>query len=44
MSEDHKWRLQQQLWNIAKTLRSKMDADEMRLLQKMFDECYGRVS
>lgn len=30
MSEDHKKQLEQQLWNIANTLRGKMDADEFR--------------
>jgi type I restriction enzyme M protein len=30
MSEDHKKQIQQQLWNIANTLRGKMDADEFR--------------
>ena len=30
MSEDQKKRLEQQLWNIANTLRGKMDADEFR--------------
>ncbi len=30
MSEDHKQQLNQQLWNIANTLRGKMDADEFR--------------
>ncbi|MEJ7780113.1 MAG: type I restriction-modification system subunit M [Daejeonella sp.] len=30
MSEDQKKQLQQQLWNIANTLRGKMDADEFR--------------
>ncbi len=30
MSEDHKKLLKQQLWNIANTLRGKMDADEFR--------------
>ncbi|MDD2475855.1 MAG: type I restriction-modification system subunit M [Dysgonamonadaceae bacterium] len=30
MSEDHKKQLKQQLWNIANTLRGKMDADEFR--------------
>ena len=30
MSEDHKKHLEQQLWNIANTLRGKMDADEFR--------------
>jgi type I restriction enzyme M protein len=30
MSEDHKRNLEQQLWNIANTLRGKMDADEFR--------------
>ncbi len=30
MSEDHKRLLQTQLWNIADTLRGKMDADEFR--------------
>jgi type I restriction enzyme M protein len=30
MSEDHKRQLEQQLWNIANTLRGKMDADEFR--------------
>ena len=30
MSEDHKKQLQQQLWNIANTLRGKMNADEFR--------------
>ncbi|MDO6392073.1 type I restriction-modification system subunit M [Pontibacter sp. BT731] len=30
MSEDHKQQLKQQLWNIANTLRGKMDADEFR--------------
>lgn len=30
MSEDHKKKLQQQLWNIADTLRGKMHADEFR--------------
>lgn len=30
MSEDQKRQLNQQLWNIAKTLRGKMDADEFR--------------
>ncbi len=30
MSEDQKRLLQQQLWNIANTLRGKMDADEFR--------------
>ena len=30
MSEDHKKQLNQQLWNIANTLRGKMDADEFR--------------
>lgn len=28
MSEAHKKQLEQQLWNIANTLRGKMDADE----------------
>ena len=30
MSEEQKRQLQQQLWNIANTLRGKMDADEFR--------------
>ncbi len=30
MSEDHKKMLEQQLWNIANTLRGKMNADEFR--------------
>ena len=30
MSEDHKKLLEQQLWNIANTLRGKMGADEFR--------------
>lgn len=30
MSEDQKRQLEQQLWNIANTLRGKMDADEFR--------------
>jgi type I restriction enzyme M protein len=30
MSEDHKKQLETQLWNIANTLRGKMDADEFR--------------
>ncbi len=30
MSEDHKRALEQQLWNIANTLRGKMNADEFR--------------
>lgn len=30
MSEDHKKILEQQLWNIANTLRGKMNADEFR--------------
>lgn len=30
MSEDHKKVLEQQLWNIANTLRGKMNADEFR--------------
>ena len=30
MSEDLKRQLEQQLWNIANTLRGKMDADEFR--------------
>ena len=30
MSEDQKQQLNQQLWNIANTLRGKMDADEFR--------------
>ena len=30
MSEEQKKQLQQQLWNIANTLRGKMDADEFR--------------
>ena len=30
MSESHKQQLEQQLWNIANTLRGKMDADEFR--------------
>ena len=30
MSEAHKKQLEQQLWNIANTLRGKMDADEFR--------------
>ena len=30
MSEDQKKKLEQQLWNIADTLRGKMDADEFR--------------
>src|SRR5688500_1661145 len=30
MSEDQKKALEQQLWNIANTLRGKMDADEFR--------------
>lgn len=30
MSEEHKKVLEQQLWNIANTLRGKMDADEFR--------------
>src|SRR5690606_34545103 len=30
MSEDHKKQLEQQLWNIANTLRGKMNGDEFR--------------
>jgi len=30
MSEEQKKQLEIQLWNIAKTLRSKMNADEFR--------------
>ncbi|WP_442497353.1 type I restriction-modification system subunit M N-terminal domain-containing protein [Methylobacter sp. sgz302048] len=30
MSEEQRRRLQQQLWNIANTLRGKMNADEFR--------------
>ena len=30
MSEDQKKQLEQQLWNIANTLRGKMNADEFR--------------
>jgi type I restriction enzyme M protein len=30
MSEDHKKQLRQQLWDIANTLRGKMNADEFR--------------
>ena len=30
MSEDHKRQLEQQLWNVANTLRGKMNADEFR--------------
>ena len=30
MSEDQKKQLEQQLWNIANTLRGKMDADDFR--------------
>ena len=30
MGEENKRRLEQQLWNIANTLRGKMDADEFR--------------
>ena len=30
MSEEQKRQLNQQLWNIANTLRGKMDADEFR--------------
>ncbi len=30
MSEDHRKKLQTQLWNIANTLRGKMGADEFR--------------
>ncbi len=30
MSEDYKRVLEQQLWNIANTLRGKMNADEFR--------------
>ena len=30
MSEEQKRKLEQQLWNIANTLRGKMDADEFR--------------
>ena len=30
MSEDQKKLLEQQLWNIANTLRGKMNADEFR--------------
>ena len=30
MSEEQKRQLQQQLWNIANTLRGKMDANEFR--------------
>ena len=30
MSEDQKKQLEQQLWNIANTLRCKMEADEFR--------------
>ena len=30
MSEENKKKLEQQLWNIANTLRGKMDADEFR--------------
>jgi len=30
MSEDHKQQLESQLWNIAKTLRGKMGADDFR--------------
>ena len=30
MSDDHKRQLEQKLWNIANTLRGKMNADEFR--------------
>jgi type I restriction enzyme M protein len=30
MSEDQKEQFEQQLWNIANTLRGKMDVDEFR--------------
>ncbi len=30
MTEEQKQQLEQQLWNIANTLRGKMDADEFR--------------
>ena len=30
MTDDQKKQLEQQLWNIANTLRGKMDADEFR--------------
>ena len=30
MTEEQRRQLQQQLWNIANTLRGKMDADEFR--------------
>ncbi|MCB1124753.1 MAG: type I restriction-modification system subunit M N-terminal domain-containing protein, partial [Verrucomicrobiae bacterium] len=30
MTEEHKKKLQSQLWNIANTLRGKMGADEFR--------------
>jgi type I restriction enzyme M protein len=30
MSDDQKKQLEQQLWNIANTLRGKMNADEFR--------------
>src|SRR5690606_31359903 len=44
MSEEHKKQLEQQLWNIANTLRGKMNADEFRdyilgfILYKYLDE------
>ena len=44
MSEDQKKILQQQLWNIANTLRGKMDADEFRdyILGLFFTNIYPR--
>ena len=32
MGEEQKKQLEQQLWNIANTLRGKMDADEIQRL------------
>ena len=30
MTDNHKQKIEQQLWNIANTLRGKMDADQFR--------------
>ena len=46
MSEEQKKQLQQQLWNIANTLRVKMDADEFRdyiVHSKKGDNNKGRI-
>ena len=43
MGEEQKKQLEQQLWNIANTLRGKMDADEFRDYILGFNHIYNTI-